>query len=444
MIVRLVSADEPCPHCLAPLRLVPALHERRIRCRDCKSLLAVSVRPWRLSLVNGENASDAGEDARRICDPSSKEAHLLDGLPIRPTDRPTEEPTPMVSPLSTGQPVLLDEPAAAPKPSAATAAATPFNRHAIDEPRRNPRVMGIGLAAAAFVALAAGAWWLCSGRPVHPEARYLPATCQRFVSIRWSLLGQAGIDPAASETADLIPIKRCRIFLENAAIEPAEVERINVGVAADGEGTVLVYRLTHPVRAESILERGPFRDPQKRRRAPEVVGGVALYPLGRTALAFPDSRTIVNGDTDLLEKILARGGAVLAAPLNRLLGTLDFSAPVVIASIGVGEPMQSLLQKSGVKSDAISGATECLRPGPTVPLLCVLHLRNPRSADSVAAALKTALREVAQDPKTAEGVRRLLAGSRVWAADGKVRVQLTAEGDATAAQPLALLKPLFY
>jgi alpha-galactosidase len=50
--------------------------------------------------------------------------------------------------------------------------------------------------------------------------------------------------------------------------------------------------------------------------------------------------------------------------------------------------------------------------------------------------------EVAQDPKTAESVRRLLAGSRVWAADGKVQVQLTAEGDATAVQPLALLKPL--
>ncbi len=240
----------------------------------------------------------------------------------------------------------------------------------------------------------------------------------------------------------LIPIQRCRIFLKNAAIEPAEVERINVGVAADGEGTLLVYRLTRPVRAEAILERGPFRDPQKRPRLPETVGGVVLYPLGRTALAFPDSRTIVNGETDLLKKTLVRRGTVFADPLNRLLGTLDFSAPVVIASVGVGEPMQSLLQKSGVNDDAISGTTDCCRPGPTVLLLCVLHLREPRSADSVAEALKRAVLEVAQDPRTAEPVRRLLAGSRVWVAGGKVQVQWTAAGDATAAQLLALLRPL--
>ncbi len=86
-----------------------------------------------------------------------------------------------------------------PSISVPTAAATLFNRHAIDEPRRNPRVLGIGLAVATLFALAAGAWWLFSSPRVHREARYLPATCKRFVSIRWSLLGQAGIDPAAGE-----------------------------------------------------------------------------------------------------------------------------------------------------------------------------------------------------------------------------------------------------
>ncbi len=297
--------------------------------------------------------------------------------------------------------------------------------------------------AAAVVALAAGAWWLFSGPRIHREARYLPATCERFISIRWSLLAGTGIDPA-SEAPGLIPIQRCRTFLKNAAIEPAQVERINVGVAADGEGTLLVYRLTRPVRAEAILDSAPFRDPQKRSRLPETVGGVALYSLGRTALAFPDSRTIVNGETDLLRETLARRGTVFADPLNRLLGTLDFSAPVVIASVGVGEPMQSLLERSGVKNEAISATTDCFQPGPTVPLLCVLHLRDRRSADSVAGALNRALLEVAQDPATAEPVRRLLAGSRAWAANGKVQVQWTVQGDLASVQPLALLKPLFY
>jgi hypothetical protein len=106
--------------------------------------------------------------------------------------------------------------------------------------------------------------------------------------------------------------------------------------------------------------------------------------------------------------------------------------------------MRPLLQRSGVDSQAISGTTGCFQPGPTVPLLCVLHLRDPRSADSVAGALKTALREAAQDPKTAEPVRRLLADSRVSAADGKVQVQWTVQGEPASAQPLALLKPLFY
>jgi hypothetical protein len=452
MVVTLVSADEPCPGCRAPLHLVPALQNRRIRCRRCKSLLAVSVRPWRLSPVesqrpsmDGETSSDAGDEAvaveaGRIGNPSCREADLVDGLPIRPAAKPA----PIVSPLSTEPPALPDKPAAAPAPSSlATAAATPFNAHAIDEPRRNPRALGIGLAAAALVLLSAGAWWLFSGRPVHPQARYLPATCQRFVSIRWSLLARNGIDPTACEAPGLIPLERCRIFLRNAAIEAAEVERINVGVAADGEGTLLVYRLTRPVRAEAIVESGPFRDPLKRPRLRETAGGVVLYSLGRTALAFPDSRTIVNGETELLRRTLAGHGA-FADPLNGLLGTLDFSAPVVIASVGVGEPVQSLLQRSGVKSEAVSGTTDCFQTSPTVPLVCVLHLRNPRSADSVAEALKTALAGVARDPNTAPAVRRLLAGSHVSAAGGKVQVQLTAEGDPAAVQPLALLKPLFY
>jgi hypothetical protein len=320
---------------------------------------------------------------------------------------------------------------------------TPFNRHAIDEPRHNPAALGIGLAVVILAALAASAWWLFPGRRIHAEARYLPANCQRFVSIRGSLLRGAGIDATESEAPGLIPIQRCRTFLKNAAIEPADVERINVGVAADGEGTVLVYRLNRPVRAEAILGLGPFRDPQKRPRRLETVGGVALYPLGRTALAFPDSRTIVNGETELLEKTLAGGGR-LADPLNRLLGTLDFSAPVVVASIGVGEPVQSLLQRSGVPNEAVSGTTDCFQPGPAVSLLCVLHLRDPHSADSVAAALKTAVQQAAQDPKTAEPVRRLLADSSVSAAGGKVQVQWTARGEPASSQPLALLKPLFY
>jgi len=222
------------------------------------------------------------------------------------------------------------------------------------------------------------------------------------------------------------------------------VERINVGVDADGEGTVLVYRLTRPVRGEAILERAPFRDPQKRPRPSETVGGVVLYSLGRTGLAFPNPQTILNGETDLLKKSLARYEPGLSDPLNRLLGTLDFSAPVVIASVGVGEPVQSLLQRSGVKSEAIAGTTDSFQPVPTVPLVCVLHLRDPQSAESVAAALRTALREAAEDPKTAPPVRRLLAGGSVSAADGKVQVQWTAQGDLASAQPLLLLKPLFY
>ncbi len=488
MIVRLVSADEPCPHCLAPLRLVPALQERRIRCRGCNSLLAVSVRPWRLSLISEENADPSAADHEPVrnalrgvpeggdglsCLPGTategaprnategvpysraRLARLASFMPYRKSRKSSDAvaeaiaaepeitkppaPAPEAAPASEA----VSEPPRKPSISVPTAAAIPFSRHAMDEPQGNPRAMGIGLVAAALIALAAGAWWLFSGPRAHPEARYLPADCQRFISIRWSLLGRTAVNPTESEAPGLIPIQRCRTFLKNAAIEPAEVERINVGVAADGEGTLLVYRLTRPVRAEAILESGPFHDPQKRSHPPETVGGVVVYPLGRTALAFPDARTIVNGETDLLKKTLARNGG-FAEPLNRLLATLDFSAPVVIASVGVGEPMQSLLEKAGVRSEAISGTTDCFQPGPTVPLLCVLHLRNPRSADSVAGALNRALLEIAQNPKTAEPVRRLLAGSRVSAAGGKVQVQLTAQGDLASAQPLALLKPLFY
>ena len=480
MIVSLVSGERPCPNCSAPLRLVPALQGRRIRCRGCETLLTVSIRPWRLSLVEAESSSQRGEEA-------------VDALPVPPEPPEPEELAELVVPRLVRPvvpPTLLDKPAVAPRPapepekvaepetmaeletvaepetmaeletvaepetavepeaprkasaSVSTEEETPFNRHAMDEPGGNSAMAGMALAV--LVGLAAGVWWLFSGHSIHPEARYLPATCERFVSIRWSLLARKGIDPTASEAPGLIPIGRCRIFLENAGIEASEVERINVGVAADGEGTLLVYRLTRPIRAEAILDRGPFRDPRKRPRITETAGGVVLYPLGQTALAFPDSRTIVNGETDLLRKTLAGGGAVFTDPLNRLLRTLDFSAPVVIASVGVGEPVQSLLQKSGVQSESISGTTDSIQPGPTVPLLCVLHLRDPRSADSIAQALQKTLLATAQDLKTAEPVRRLLAGSRVSAAEGKVQVQLTAQGEPTAVQSLALLKPLFY
>ena len=421
MIVRLVSADEPCPRCSAPLHLVPALKKKRIRCRGCQTLLAVSVRPWRLSPVSEAEPSDAA--AEPIAEPQV-----------------TETPGPEVAPL----PETVPSPPRKPSAGVPAAEAGPFNRHAIDEPRRRPVTLGIGLLAVILVALAAGAWRLLPSRRMHPEARYLPENCQRFVSIRGSLLCRTEVNATDSEAPGLVPIQRCRIFLANAAIEAADVERINVGVDAEGEGTVLVYRLTRPVRGEAILERAPFRDPQKRARPSETVGGVVLYSLGRTGLAFPNPQTILNGETDLLRKTLARYGSGLGDPLNRLLGTLDFSAPVVTASVGVGEPVQSLLQRSGVKSEAIAGTTDSFQPGPTVALLCVLHLRDPRSAKSVAAALRTALREAAEDPKTAPPVRRLLAGGSASAADGKVQVQWSAQGDLASAQPLVLLKPLFY
>ena len=72
------AATEPCPHCGNPLKLVPALNGRLIRCRACQSVLGVEARDWRLSVeerpgapAERETAAPAAAPAESIRPPES-------------------------------------------------------------------------------------------------------------------------------------------------------------------------------------------------------------------------------------------------------------------------------------------------------------------------------------------------------------------------------------
>lgn len=294
-------------------------------------------------------------------------------------------------------------------------------------PRANPRLLQSVLVAAVVCALVGGAWCLFPGGPVHPEARYLPDGCNLFVSLRWPEVVQGGMAGSYKDMPGLIFAERCRVFLFNAGLGPEAVERVNGGRAADGSGTLAVYRLTRDVRPEEILDRPVFSSGKKSRYQKETIRGIPVYVFtaGATAIAFPERRVIVTGETELLRRTLSSRWGRSGSPLGGLLAELNFSAASVVASVGSPKPFAAQrLQHSPQLPGRITGTTDAFFYGPTIRCVRTFHIDRQPAAAELQQALQNSISAASKDPKTSEAARALLAAVQVSSPGDKARVQM--------------------
>lgn len=442
------------------LRLVAALDGRQISCRACHATLQVSAEPWELSVVRYGRPDEDGEcepDSETVAEEEEEDGATQCTLPMQDcsgsevTDR---QAVPL--PEAPSEPLVLPEEEPCPesetsveKPERWVPAADEFesNRHAQPASSKNSMAGVFLLAAAVLLAiggLVAGGRWLFSGAPVHPQARYLPEDCEWFSSLRWSELAQSGFVQAPRELPGLALVERCRTFLGNAGLSPETVERINAGRAADGSGTILVYYLTRPVRPEDVMGRSPFRGSGPAKYEQETVRGVHLYTCTSSAIAFPEERVIVNGDAQLVRKILRGRSRGFRDPLNQLVDTLDFSATCVMARPGEPKTLEGeSLQKGLQKESRSQGVTDSFHYGPTVRLVRLMYFSDEQAIEDLRQSVQDSLREASQGRKTPEAVRQMLASAEVSNADGKIQIEFKLKASQLSPPVVQALARLF-
>ena len=175
-----------------------------------------------------------------------------------------------------------------------------------------------------------GLFWLASwlfSAAALPQTRCLPEECDWFASISWPKAAGGRLAAAAPGAELRALVQRCTIFLGNAQLQATDVDSIVAGRAADGSGTIVVYRFAHPINCEKIMACPAFRDIGKSEETKETIGGAAVFLLPAWAIAFLDSRTIVSGEKQLVRQVLKRAGRPCAARWKSSFAASIFPPP---------------------------------------------------------------------------------------------------------------------
>ncbi|MBM4090745.1 MAG: hypothetical protein FJ276_15185 [Planctomycetes bacterium] len=445
--LELVSKDLSCPSCGTRLRLLPELHCRKIRCATCQTLLRVHAVPaWQLSLAEppsggswrvarrprpgqGIGERDAISDGPGLaCDEADERTENVVRIDASHTATDESGATEDLD----GWELVTDEDAAE---SPEFVPVVTSGTSGTSGKTIGPRVIGwllvaflaTGLCIAGAI-LAAPLYRAFRGG-VHPQARYLPDHCARFQSIRWSNVVDAGWNDGRARLPGLAITDRCATFIGNAGLEPGDVDRVNVGCAADGSSLLLVYQLTRVVDIEEIMKRARFQAAGYER---EMVRGVWMYACaaGGTAIAAPEPRVLINGDTPLVQRVLRRRDG-WRDPRIPLLDTLDFSAASVTASDRVPPAfVKHWLKEAAPLADSVRGTVDSVQIGPMTRFARTIHAGDQQSAIQIWQAFRRALRECAGDTAAPPDVRQLLDEVKSVATDSEVRIRTTLDVDA--------------
>ncbi len=288
-------------------------------------------------------------------------------------------------------------------------------------------VLRLAVAAAVVSGLVTGGEWLFSG-PVHPQALYLPEGCSSFVSLRWGEIVRAGATESKVPLPGIGVAERCRVFLKNAHIPPDQVERVKMGVSPDG-GTILVYCLAQPVKHDQVMLQPALRGWRKSKEgkeAKETVRGIPVYVLDETAIAFPDAKTIVNGEADLIRNTLQRRRTNLVAPLKELFPSLDFSQMVLSIQAGVPRSLSdTVLRDRADAAKSVLATMDEYQYGDTLRFNRTFHFPSANGAEEFRQALRGALDDEVKQAKIPEFVARFLSSVQVTATDKQVRMEAT-------------------
>ena len=201
-----------------------------------------------------------------------------------------------------------------------------------------------------------------------------------------------------------------------------------MGVCPDG-GTILVYCLSQPIKHDQVMLQPALRGRRKSKdgkEGKETVRGIPVYLLDETAIAFPNAKTIVNGETELIRNTLKQRRTNLAAPLKELFASLDFSQVVLSIQAGVPRSLsESVLRDRADVAKPVLATMDEYQYGETLRLNRTFHFRSASGVEEFRQALHGALDEEAKQAKVPESVVRFLSSIQVTATDKQVRMEAT-------------------
>jgi hypothetical protein len=296
------------------------------------------------------------------------------------------------------------------------------------------RRIGLCLVSVAAVALV---WWLLSGRPIHPEGRYLPNASDRFLSIHWRELAQGG-NRLRGDLPGLTLIPRCKTFLRNAGLEPEDLVRVNAGPTQDALTELVVYRFDQAVSAETMMEKDVFAAYEL-----EMIRGVPVYVWDNSAIAFPGEQTAVNGQTALVREVV-RGRQGFRPSSSGLMATLDFEATV--SGVTDGPPpcfsAGDLLECEHLL-DTVRATTDDYRYGENLQFKRTLHLSDPEQARELCQCLDDSLAAARDKRDRKDPAREMIGEVQVLAEGNVVEIRLTVENDPLPSACVEAIHALF-
>ncbi len=443
------AATPRCPTCRRPLALGAGLVGRRIRCRGCGRVLA----------VHGGRAAHGQTlprvvpaEAHRptVCRDCGNRFHLPAGLAGRrirckvcaaefvvTTPRAKPSPSPVLAPAAV--PVAASRRAAGPSHEEST--------HHCGRSESSGQLLSwlawLGGAAIVIGGLFSLASLLFSAG-VLPQTRCLPEQCDWFASICWPKAAGGQLAGAAPGAELRALVQRCSIFLRNADLQTADVDSIAAGRAADGSGTIVVYRLAHPIDCEKIMRCPAFREIGQSAENKETIGGAAVFLLPASAIAFPDSRTIISGEKGLVRQVLNRWRPALRGPLEPFVRRLDFSAAGATAALGAPKALRDAhLRRRGELASAVLGTTEEIRGEKELEISRTLRFDSPPSAEDFCKTLRRSLADASRASGAADNVREALSKLEINAAGNQVVLKLRLPGGIDAASLRETIDSLF-
>ena len=282
----------------------------------------------------------------------------------------------------------------------------------------------LGGAAVAIAGLLCLASWLFSASAL-PQTRFLPERCDWFASICWRKAADGRLADAAPGAELRALVQRCTIFLRNANLQAADVDSISAGRAADRGGIVVVYHLSHPIECQKIMDCPAFGEIGKSAEDKETIGGAAVFLLAASAIAFPDSQTIVSGEKGLVREVLGCRRSALGGPLEKLVRGLDFSVAAATAAVGAPKAlMDAHLGRRGELAAAAVGTTEEIRDGSEWEIVRTLRFDSPAAADDFGKTLRASIADAASASGAADGVHTAFSKLEISSAEDRVVLKL--------------------
>lgn len=421
-----------CPLCENPVRLVEELDGRRIRCRECESVLQVSARPWALTIQTaGQRSRPAIVDQNDVQLPVKERGARRNA--VKPTvtdsaagaaDQAMAAAQAATAPEAKRLPNSLPKPAPAPLPP-------PSKKRKAKGESSSGLPLGPSLAISVTIACVvigmSFTWWTWfHGASGDPRFRYLP---QQYDSYTVLNLPELLKSPVFARGTDSLPkpprLATFESFLNRTGIPLSAVQRITfAGSAKAGVGGVVVYEVSDLLDPVRLVNRAAM---QAQSPVEEKVAGKRFFSIGPIAVCFPEPKVLLVGRTELLRSTLEDAGKKEdPGSLQKLISTLDVNKTSVGACAGLppSDLMRTLMQGTDLAPRIVATVDEASYDE-GVCLTRTLVLPDERLATDLARFLGDRAKKILDDYRTGRDMVSLLGLVRVSATQCRVVLQIS-------------------